>query len=88
MFTWKVGVEVLALLHVDPSRGIAVPVQEVVDVILTPVPGGFRLMRCKDKDGQESRSPAQGNEGKIRRDGSIVGICGCGIIGKWPVSNV
>ena len=48
MFTWKVGVEVLALLHVDPSRGIAVPVQEVVDVILTPVPGGFRLIRHKD----------------------------------------
>ena len=45
MFTWKVGVEVLALLHVDPSRGIAVPVQEVVDVILTPVPGGFRLTK-------------------------------------------
>ena len=33
-------------------------------------------------------SPAKGNEGKIWRDGSIVGIGSCSIICKGPVSSV
>ena len=36
--TWEVGVEVLALLHVDSGGSVAVAVQQVVDVVLTTVP--------------------------------------------------
>ena len=33
--TWEVGVEVLALLHVDSGGSVAVAVQQVVDVVLS-----------------------------------------------------
>ena len=39
--TWEVWVEVLALLHVHPGGGVAVSVQEMVDVILASVPWVF-----------------------------------------------
>ena len=83
-FTWKVRVEVLALLHVDPSWGVAVSVQQVVDVVLATVPGESRL----NKMGKNLGSPAQGNEGEIWGDGSIVGIGSCSIVGKGPVNSV
>ena len=39
--TWEVWVEVLALLHVHPGGGVAVSVEEMVDVILASVPWVF-----------------------------------------------
>merc|ERR1719367_1136438 len=59
--TWEVGVEVLALLHVDSGGSVAVAVQQVVDVVLATM-------------------SAKSDEGKIWRDGTVVGICCCSVV--------
>ena len=43
--TWEVGVEVLALLHVDSGGSVAVAVQQVVDVVLTTMSGEHQFRK-------------------------------------------
>ena len=47
--TWEVGVEVLALLHVDSGGSVAVAVQQVVDVVLATMSGEHHFEKRERK---------------------------------------
>ena len=64
--TWEVGVEVLALLHVDSGGSVAVAVQQVVDVVLATMSGEHHFEKrerkkiyhdnCKHHQGERKKS--------------------------------
>ena len=79
----------LSLPELDAGRGVAVAVEQVVHVVLTPVPGAVVIITSittsiTTTPPTPHHGPGEGDEAEVGGDGAVVGGRGGGVVGERP----